>query len=588
MEIKKCGQCGQDFEINQNDLDFFDKISPIFADKKHKIPVPKLCPDCRQQRRMSIRNFFNLYQRRCNSNWKKLISMFHESVEFPVYNLEDWWSDKWSALDYWIEIDFNKSFFEQWNKINKTVPKQNVISVSCENSDYSNLSYNSLNCYLVFWCVESEDCYYGHIVWHCKNCLDCFYTYRSEYCYKCVDCIDSYNVFFWRNIENCSNSKFLIDCKNCQNCFWCVGLNDKNFCFFNKQYTKEEYKEKLKDYNSWSYKQIEKINKRLSELLSNSIVKNYHWFNCENCSWDYLYNCKDIKSSYDAKFCENISYCATVWKLDNCYDVNFSPTETSFSYEWLAIFWTNILFCYDCMNNCSNLTYCDNCYWCHNCFLCSGLKNQEYCILNKKYAKEEYNKLVPKIIDNMTKDWEWWEFFSANISPFGYNESVAMEYYPVESPISFKPHPSPLLKGEGTEWIDMTIYFSPFRWNESVNFKWVNYSTPTPNVTKIIPAEKLPDTINEIPDDILNWAIKCEKTWKAFKIIPQELKFYRKHNIPIPHLHPDERRKYMMWLKNPRRLYDRRCDKCGEVIKSTYSLERSERVYCEECYEKMH
>lgn len=51
----------------------------------------------------------------------------------------------------------------------------------------------------------------------------------------------------------------------------------------------------------------------------------------------------------------------------------------------------------------------------------------------------------------------------------------------------------------------------------------------------------LPEDISKIPDDILNWAIECEVTKKPFRIIKQELEFYRKHNIPIPRRHPDQR-----------------------------------------------
>jgi len=64
---------------------------------------------------------------------------------------------------------------------------------------------------------------------------------------------------------------------------------------------------------------------------------------------------------------------------------------------------------------------------------------------------------------------------------------------------------------------------------------------PFPRVEKTIPASKLPSDISEIPDDILNWAVECEITKKPFRIIKQELEFYRKHSLPIPKRHPDQR-----------------------------------------------
>ena len=74
------------------------------------------------------------------------------------------------------------------------------------------------------------------------------------------------------------------------------------------------------------------------------------------------------------------------------------------------------------------------CLFSHNinqCFGCVCLKNQSYCIFNKQYTKEEYEILVPRIIEHMMKTGEWGEFFPSSLSPFGYNETVAMEYFPM-------------------------------------------------------------------------------------------------------------------------------------------------------------
>ena len=97
-------------------------------------------------------------------------------------------------------------------------------------------------------------------------------------------------------------------------------------------------------------------------------------------------------------------------------------------------------------------------------------------------------------------------------------------------------------------------------------FNWSDYEAPFPQVDKIIPASKLPENIEDIPDDILNWAIECEVTKKPFRIIRQELEFYRKHHLPIPRRHPDQRHLDRMAQRNPRKLYERLCDceKCEE------------------------
>lgn len=59
-----------------------------------------------------------------------------------------------------------------------------------------------------------------------------------------------------------------------------------------------------------------------------------------------------------------------------------------------------------------------------------GLRNKQYCILNKQYSKEEYETLVPQIIEKMITDGERGESFDPRIAPFGYNESLADEHFP--------------------------------------------------------------------------------------------------------------------------------------------------------------
>lgn len=46
---------------------------------------------------------------------------------------------------------------------------------------------------------------------------------------------------------------------------------------------------------------------------------------------------------------------------------------------------------------------------------------------------------------------------------------------------------------------------------------------------------------DKMKDEILNKVVICETSGKPFRIIRQELEFYRKHNLPLPSKHPDIR-----------------------------------------------
>lgn len=87
----------------------------------------------------------------------------------------------------------------------------------------------------------------------------------------------------------------------------------------------------------------------------------------------------------------------------------------------------------------------------------------------------------------------------------------------------------------------------------------------------MIRGQDLVDKIEEVTDDIMKVAIQCEISNRPFRIVPQELVFYRKHNIPLPKRHPDLRHLDRMKLRNPRRLFLRNCDLCKIDMQSTYS-----------------
>jgi hypothetical protein len=201
------------------------------------------------------------------------------------------------------------------------------------------------------------------------------------------------------------------------------------------------------------------------------------------------------------------------------------------------------------------MAYCDLVISCHDCFGCIGLRHKRNCILNKQYSKEDYEELKSKIILHMKKTGEWGQFMPHYLSCFGFNESTAAEYFPLSKEEAIR---------QGYNWSDT--------------------EEKRPQAKKTVTASDLPDLISDVTDEILDWAIECEKSKRSFKITSQELKFYRDHNLPVPHLHSDERHMVRLNLRTPRKLFDRKCANCEVGIKTTYSPSRPEIVYCEKCY----
>ena len=133
-----CSQCSASFEITEDDLAFYDKISPVIGAKKYGIAPPKLCPDCRAQRRLVFRNQQTIYKRKCNASGKPIISIYSADKPQNVYSPEEWWGDAWDALSYAQTYDFEKSFNEQFTELMRAVPHISVLVSNVQNREYTN------------------------------------------------------------------------------------------------------------------------------------------------------------------------------------------------------------------------------------------------------------------------------------------------------------------------------------------------------------------------------------------------------------------------------------------------------------------
>ena len=543
QHIKTCKQCNIEFLIIDKDLEFYKKVSPSFGWEKYSIPTPTFCPDCRNQRRLTFRNETNLYKRICDATGVPIVSIYSPDKPYVVYSMDMWLSDKWDGLEYGQDIDFSKSMLSQFQDVLQKVPRIPSFQFHNENSVYSNGAQRNKNCYMIFVSDYNEDCTYTNGTYYSQDCLDVLWVNKSTNCYQCIDVDNSHNCFYSQDLVNCNRVYFSKDCQNCSDCYFSEWLRDKKYCINNQQYTKQEYHEKIKN------------NDYIRDNNYGSPNLYYHGFWIASSTGDFIKNMNRSENCFESQDLEDCKHITYGINIKNCHDGYVVVDNSENCYEITSCISNyNSLFVYCSWNN-NTSYYIDTCQDSSDLFLCTWLRNKSYCILNKQYTKEQYEQLVPKIIEKMKKDWEWWEFFPSNMSPFGYNETVANEYFPLSK------------KEAKKQW-----------------FNWSDYEAPFPKVEKIIPADKLPENISDIPDDILNWAIECEVTKKPFRIIKPELEFYRKHNLPIPRRHPDQRHWDRMNLRNPRKLHERSCDKCEKSIQTTYSPERKETVYCEACY----
>ncbi len=552
--MKTCKQCSSPFEVSEADSAFYEKISPVYGGKKFPIPEPTLCPTCRMQRRLAYRNDRSLYRSTENLTGKPVITMYNPKWGHTVYSEKDWWGDKWNPLDYGREYDPSKGFFEQFVNLQKAVPRFNVFNKDTENCDYVNYAPHSKNCYLLFGSWFDEDCLFGQTLNECKNCVDNLFLDHSELCYENIDSENNFGSLYCQNCSESTDSYFCYDCKNVRNCIGCWNLRSKSYHVENKPVSKDEF-ERLKNELS-SYRKCREYAEKMRGIFLTHAIHKFRTDNGnENASGDFIFHCRNAKHSFSAYRCEDIAFSCRVFDQKDTYDFEgggkgellYENMSNDFSYFSISCTTSEYL---------NHAHYSDLCFNSSHLFGCVGLRQKKYCVLNKEYAENEYEALVSRIIESMQERGEWGEFFPIEKSPFAYNETLAQDYFP-------------LTKKEA----------------EERGWKWVEEEKQEiSGVTKKIPASKLPDTISEIPDDILNWAITCEESGKPFRIQKAELEFYRKMGIPIPHFHPNVRHMKRMEKRNPRRLWERKCDGCGAQVESSYSPERREKLFCEACY----
>jgi hypothetical protein len=549
--VKKCLLTGEEFIITDDEIAHIKKMSFKFGGKTVELPLPNLCPDERAKIRTAYRNEQFMYQRKSDLSDKQLISVYSADKDFTIYSQEEWNSDNWDAMDYGRDFDFSRPFFEQFAELDKDVPKIALVTVGNENSPYTTGTGYCKNCHLINSSEYCEDCYYGKLIQSSKSSVDCSYLYNSELCYQCFSVNNSYSCVYLSYSQNCSDCWFSENLNGCKDCFLCTNLTRKQYCFMNEQLTKEEYEEKVKEFKG-SHQGFIKALEILADLRKKRIYKYANIVNSVNCTGDFIENSKNCNDCYDVNDSEDCKYVRVGVECKDCYDCSNIYIKPELSYHFLGAIETfHVAYCVYVFHS-QNIIYSHHIHHCSDLFGCVGLKRKKFCILNKQYTEEEYNELVPRIVEHMKKTGEWGYFFPPKYAPFGYNETLSNEYYPMSK--------EQILR-RGWLWHEES---------KNAAYQGQHY----------VPE----DNISDVDDEITKKILECEVTGKLYKVIPQELKFYRQLQIPIPRKSPDQRHIERMQLRNTRKLYQRNCDKCQLKVESTYAPNRPETIYCEQCY----
>ena len=551
-----CAQCSAGFEIEDRDLEFYDKASPVIGGKKLNLAPPRLCPKCRRQRRLSWRNERTFYRRPCDLCKKEVVSIHAPDHPYPVYCNPCYWSDKWSPLSFGKPFDTSRSFLEQFYELYSLVPQRAMVNengITSENCEYTIDVPFSQNCYMCSGMWKAQNCYYCRICDQSKFCVDCEgVKLGSELVHDSVDSQRLYHCRSMQNSESCNDCIFGFDMKGCSDCIACFGLRQKRHHIFNKPHTEVEYKNALASLALNTHSGAESLKKQFAAFIQQFPRKNMNLQNCEDSVGDHLFHCRDVigyvtTSSEHSRWVERSD--GPIWSYDQTQSGN-----PQWCLECVTVDngYNNITALYS--NQSRNVYYSENCFSCQSLFGCISLRRHKHCILNTEYSEKDYEHVVSSVVERMQADGEFGEFFSIERSPFAYNETNAAEFFPLSKEE---------VLSKGWKWQDdlpFTTGKETLRWNE------------------------VPEAISDVPDSVVDEVLSCETCNKNFKVVSQELEFYRDMGIPLPHTCPDCRNLERLSRRNPQTLFDRSCAKCQKPIQTTYTPDSPEIVYCETCY----
>ena len=543
-----CKTCGEKFEIREADLIFYEQVKTI---------PPLFCPDCRMAKRLVFRNERTFYKRPCDLCKKDMITVHSPESPFTVYCHDCWWCDDWDPKSFAMEYDLKKSFFEQYSELQKKVPRLGMMILNNVRSDYTNGSAENKDCYLVFAADYNEDCLYGRLLQRDKMCVDCAFLHESELCYECLDCRGCFKCLFCEQCQSSTDLLFCYNMRDSNNCIFCTNGRHLSNAILNVKYTKEEYEKKKVEILT-NYESIEKAKIEFEEIKKNTIRKFASQTKCHDVTGDYLHNCHQGVFLYDTYDSKNCSYMTDTENPTDSQDCNNYYYKCELCYNVMGSMQLsktkNCAFCFTS----NEIEYCENCYNLTGALGCDAIRKGEYMILNKQYSKDEYFKLKEKIIEQLKQEGTYGQFFPNWLAPFGYNETLAHDFFPLTKEEALK-------RG----------------------FIWQEKTTGTYGKETIKKGE-IPDSIEKVNDKILTEILVCEKCAKNFRIIKAELDFYKRMHLPLPHKDFECRHKERMSKRNPRKLWHRICmnKNCQNEFETAYSPDRPETVYCEDCYNK--
>lgn len=170
----------------------------------------------------------------CVNLRNKSYHIFNQQVSKERYQK---FMEEFNSGSYEVLRELRGKVYDFWLKF----PMRFVLAIGVENStgEHIERSRNLKYCYSVH---ESERLGYSQFLEKVYDSYDYTNGSNSSRIYESHDCEDSCELkFCWDCWPECRELEYALFCRSSSNLFGCVGLQKKQYCILNKQYSREDY-----------------------------------------------------------------------------------------------------------------------------------------------------------------------------------------------------------------------------------------------------------------------------------------------------------------------------------------------------------
>jgi hypothetical protein len=548
---RTCALTGEKWFMTEEEISWF---------KRFNVPPSPYSPRVRLWHNAAFYTVFQWWWNKHFYTSEPVLTYIHPASGVRVLPDKEWFAKDFSEIN--LPYSAERSFFEIFSELYYAIPANATANGKDPQNSIATVSLGDVDSYFVTGC-RSKNCYYSIDCLDSENSMDssagnnlseCLGISHSSRLSKCFFVFESYD---------CLNSSFLFDCRNCEYCFGATNQRNKKYLFFNKQLTKDAWKDEVAKINLGSYKELVEAKKRYIELVKNEAVwPDSFGDQTVNSTGDYLNKCSDCQACFYGFNAHDNYYCYGVYEGSGNAFSTVIPGSNN--YQVLGVGSYNCRFCLQPQRS-DDLEYCRNCYDCEHCFGCVGLYRKRFHIFNRPYEEDDYWQKVDELKGKMLERGEYGRPIPMSLSS---------SYFPESGLVSY-------LGAELNQW-DIT---GIKKFDASAEGAYGESRMVGKDVVKV---DLLPDDIKDLnPDEWLKRPIADPLTGRPFTLLKAEIDFYKKYNIAAPRRHFVSRMQELMSTMNTGWIEKTACHACQKVttvaLNKTY---RNKKTLCHDCYLK--